>query len=41
MRLVSDERRVEVVLDRIADRRADCWRWMDAQIVIGSVRRDN
>ena len=32
MRLVSDERQVEVVLDRIADRRADCWRWMDAQI---------
>src|SRR5215470_8233425 len=32
MRLVSDERQVEVVLNRIADRRADCWRWMDAQI---------
>src|SRR6516164_8920386 len=32
MRLVSDERQVEVVLDRIAGRRADCWRWMDAQI---------
>jgi GST-like protein len=32
MRLISDERQVEVVLDRIADRRADCWRWMDAQI---------
>jgi len=32
MRLVSDERQAEVVLDRIANRRADCWRWMDAQI---------
>ena len=32
MRLISDERQVEVVLDRIANRRADCWRWMDAQI---------
>jgi GST-like protein len=32
MRLVSDERQVEVVLNRIADRRADCWRFMDAQI---------
>ena len=32
MRLISDERQAEVVLDRIADRRADCWRWMDAQI---------
>lgn len=32
MRLVSDERQVEVVLDRIADRRANCWRWMDEQI---------
>ena len=32
MRLVSDERQADVVLDRIANRRADCWRWMDAQI---------
>src|SRR5215470_16595941 len=32
MRLVSDERQAEVALNRIADRRADCWRWMDAQI---------
>jgi GST-like protein len=32
MRLVSDERQAEVVLNRIANRRADCWRWMDAQI---------
>jgi GST-like protein len=32
MRLVSDERQAEVVLNRIADRRADCRRWMDAQI---------
>jgi GST-like protein len=32
MRLVSDERQAEVVLERIAERRADCWRWMDAQI---------
>jgi GST-like protein len=32
MRLVSDERQVEVVLDRIARRRANCWRWMDEQI---------
>jgi GST-like protein len=32
MRLVSDERQPAVALDRIADRRADCWRWMDAQI---------
>jgi GST-like protein len=32
MRLVSDERQVEVVLDRIAHRRANCWRWMDEQI---------
>jgi GST-like protein len=32
MRLVSDESQTAVVLDRIANRRADCWRWMDAQI---------
>jgi GST-like protein len=32
MRLVSDERQVEVALNRIANRRADCWRWMDAQL---------
>jgi GST-like protein len=32
MRLISDEHQAEVVLNRIADRRADCWRWMDAQI---------
>jgi GST-like protein len=32
MRLVSDERQVEVVVERIANRRADCWRWMDEQI---------
>jgi len=35
MRLVSDERQVEVVLNRIAERRADCWRFMDAQIEPG------
>jgi GST-like protein len=33
MRLVSDERQAEVVLDRIANRRADCWRWMDGQVL--------
>jgi GST-like protein len=32
MRLISDEHQAELVLNRIADRRADCWRWMDAQI---------
>lgn len=32
MRLVSDERQRTVVLDCIANRRADCWRSMDAQI---------
>jgi GST-like protein len=32
MRIISDERQAEVVLNRIADRRADCWHWMDAQI---------
>jgi GST-like protein len=32
MRLVSDERQAAVVLDRIANRRGDCWRWMDAQL---------
>jgi GST-like protein len=32
MRLVSDPRQAEVVLNRIANRRADCWRSMDAQI---------
>src|SRR5262245_35137676 len=32
MRLVSDERQVQVVLDRIAERRAECWRHMDNQI---------
>jgi GST-like protein len=36
MRLVSDERQTEVVLNRIADRRANCWRLMDAQIEPGS-----
>jgi GST-like protein len=35
MRLVSDERQTEVVLNRIADRRANCWRLMDAQIEPG------
>jgi len=35
MRLVSDQRQVQVALRRIADRRADCWRWMDAQIEPG------
>jgi GST-like protein len=35
LRLVSDERQKAVVLERIADRRADCWRWMDAQISPG------
>jgi GST-like protein len=32
MRLVSDKRQAEVALNRIANRRADCWRWMDTQI---------
>jgi GST-like protein len=32
MRLVSDERQIEVVLDRIADRRAECWRHMSDQV---------
>jgi GST-like protein len=32
MRMVSDERQVQVVLDRIADRRAECWWHMDRQI---------
>ena len=32
MRLISDERQAEVVLNRIAERRAECWRWMDGQI---------
>ncbi len=35
MRLVSDERQVEIVLDRIAERRAECWRHMDNQIEPG------
>jgi GST-like protein len=35
MRLVSDERQVEAVRDRIAERRAECWRLMDAQIEPG------
>ena len=35
MRLVADARQKEVVLDRIADRRADCWRLMDQQIAPG------
>jgi GST-like protein len=32
MRLISDESQAEVVLDRIANRRAHCWHWMDTQI---------
>jgi GST-like protein len=32
MRLVSDERQIKVVLDRIADRRAECWRHMSDQV---------
>lgn len=32
LRLISDERQAAVVLDRIAERRARCWRAMDAQI---------
>jgi GST-like protein len=32
MRIISDERQAQVVLNRVADRRADCWRWMDEQI---------
>jgi GST-like protein len=32
LRLISDERQAGVVLSRIADRRADCWRSMDTQI---------
>src|SRR5262245_26464895 len=32
MRLISDQRQVEVVPNRIADRRADCCYRMDAQI---------
>ena len=35
MRLVSDQLQVPVALSRIADRRAACWRWMDAQIEPG------
>jgi GST-like protein len=35
MRLVNDERQVEVVLDRIAERRAECWRHMDNHIEPG------
>jgi GST-like protein len=35
MRLVSDERQAKIVLDRIADRRAECWRHMDHQIEPG------
>jgi GST-like protein len=37
MRLVTDERQRQAVLDRIAERRADCWRFMDAQINPGRV----
>jgi GST-like protein len=32
MRIISDERQVQVVLNRTADRRAVCWHWMDTQI---------
>ena len=35
MRLISDESQRQVVLDRIADRRAECWRHMDNQIESG------
>ena len=35
LRLVADEGQVGVVLDRIADRRAACWRLMDEQIEPG------
>lgn len=32
LRLVGDEREVAVVHERIAERRADCWRQMDSQV---------
>jgi GST-like protein len=35
MRLISDERQTAIVLDRIANRRADCWRWMDERLQPG------
>lgn len=35
MRLVSDERQVPVVLDKSAERRAECWRHMGNQIEPG------
>lgn len=35
MRLVSDERQMAVIQDRIADRRAECWRKMNHQIATG------
>lgn len=35
MRLVSDESQAPVVLERIAERRAECWRHMDNQIEPG------
>jgi GST-like protein len=35
MRIISDEGQTEIVLERIADRRAACWRWMDEQLQPG------
>jgi GST-like protein len=35
MRLVADPAQAPVIQDRIAGRRADCWRYMDAQIEPG------
>jgi len=32
LRLLTNERQAPVVLDRIAKRCTDCWRWMDEQI---------
>jgi len=35
MRLVSDQGQAAIILDRIAERRAECWRLMDQQIEPG------
>jgi GST-like protein len=36
MRLVADAAQVPVIQERIAERRADCWRHMDSQITPGA-----
>ena len=36
MRLVTDATQASVIQDRIADRRADCWRYMNSQIEPGA-----